>query len=207
MSKLKSRLIKRIRTAGERNAIERLIFGFEWDQQLNQSALTHLSLIAQEIPEFPRCIEIRASEQAIDDDQSDLATLKNSTDIVQIVADDSESSEALNTEKSKELQIRKNGFVFQRTDTAKSNWVEIKKQTLKTSNTIIAELLKLTPLKSVGLKIIRIINFDRELSLEEILNTKGNLIPPSIFTGASYWRFEHSFYEPPTSKGAVQVAF
>ncbi|EKN46676.1 MULTISPECIES: hypothetical protein [Pseudomonas syringae group] len=207
MSKSESRLAKRIRPSGGQNAFDRLLLGFEWDTELDQGFMITLSEAVRDIADLPRCIEIRASEKEIDDPQSAFAELKNTSDIVHIIGDDGEGAEVVDSLKSIELNIHKKGFMFQLNDVAHSDWVKSKSFALKTSEVVIDKLLDLVTPSSVGLKVITSFEFERELSFSEILNTESKWIPQSVFEGNSYWRFEHSFYEPLAKGKAIKTTF
>ncbi|MFV0932751.1 hypothetical protein [Pseudomonas jessenii] len=207
MSKLESRLAKHIHLSRGRNAIDRLLLGFEWDAELDQGVMANLSTIVRDIAVLPRCIEIRSAEREIDNPQSDFAAFKKSTDLTQIIADDGEGTDAVDTEKSIELNVRENGFMFLLNGVAHSDWENSRNRALETSEAAITELLNTVAPESIGLKVVTSFEFDRELRFEEILNDQSDWIPMSIFNGGSYWRFEHSFYEPLANGTAVKTTF
>lgn len=207
MSKLESRLAKHIHLSGGRNAIDRLLFGFEWEAGLDQGVMANLSTIVRDIAELPRCIEIRSAEKEIDNPQSDFAAFKKSTDLTQIIADDGEDADAVDTAKTIELNIRENGFMFLLNDVAHSDWEISRNRALETSKAAVTELLNTVAPESIGLKVVTSFKFDRELRFDEILNNQSDWIPMSIFKGASYWRFEHSFYEPFANGTAIKTTF
>ncbi|WP_295483164.1 hypothetical protein [uncultured Pseudomonas sp.] len=207
MSKLESRFAKHIHLSRGRNAIDRLLLGFEWDAELDQSAMVNLSTIVRDIAVLPRCIEIRSAEKEIADPKSDFAAFNDSSNLTHIIADDGEGSDSVDTEKSIELNVRENGFMILLNGVAHSDWENSRNRALETSEAAVTELLNRVLPESIGLKVVTSFEFDRELRFDEILNDQSDFIPASTFNGGSYWRFEHSFYEPLANGKAIKTTF